>query len=402
MARPLEGLRVLDLSHVMAGPVCAMMLADLGADVIKIEKGPAGDDSRKMAPPWVGADEARESAAFMMVNRNKRGIVLDLKSVRGKADFLKLVDGADVLVENFRAGALDKLGLGFTDLHTRNPRLVYCAVSGFGRTGPQAAKGGYDLMAQALTGHMSFTGEGEGRPPVKSGAPIADITAGLLAAIGVLAALQMRERTGRGQMVDTSLLEAGAILTYWQSAMHLADGRVAKPMGSAHPLDGPYQAFKAADGWLTVGAANQANWLRLVEALEAPHLAHDPRFADNPARMAHLAALVEALTPLFRRRTRDAWIARLEAHGVPTAPVLDIGEALAHPQLAARDMLPVVPHATLGEVRTLGCPIKFSHAQAGPTRGAPTLGQHTAEVLADILAEAPADGAGFAGGRAAE
>jgi crotonobetainyl-CoA:carnitine CoA-transferase CaiB-like acyl-CoA transferase len=380
VSRPLEGLRVLDLSHVMAGPVCAMMLADLGADVIKIEKGPGGDDSRKMAPPWIGT----ESAAFMMVNRNKRGIVLDLKSEQGRVDFLALVDTADVMVENFRAGALDKLGLGFEALHARNARLVYCSVSGFGRSGPYAQKGGYDLMAQALTGHMSFTGEGGSRPPVKAGAPIADITAGLLATIGVLAALQMRERTGSGQMVDTSLMEAGAILSYWQAAMHLADGRIAAPMGSAHPLDAPYQAFEAADGWLTVGAANQANWLRLVAALDAPALAADPRFADNPARMEHLDELVAALTPLFRKRTRDDWIAHLEAHGVPTAPVLHIGEALAHPQLAARDMLPTVHHATEGEVRTLGCPIKFSHAVSGPQRGAPTLGQHTAEVLAEL------------------
>ena len=377
---PLTGLRVIDLTHVMAGPVCAMMLADLGADVIKIEKGPHGDDSRKMAPPWIGA----ESAAFLMVNRNKRGIVLDLKSDAGRADFLALVDGADILIENFRAGALDKLGLGYDALRVRNPRLIYCAVSGFGRTGPFSDKGGYDLMAQAMSGLMSFTGEGAGRPPVKTGSPVADITAGLLATVGILAAVSMRTRTGRGQMVDTSLMEAASILTFWQSAMFFADGRIAGPMGSAHPLDAPYQAFETADGWITVGAANQANWLRLVQALETPELADDPRFADNPARMRHLDDLVAAVSPLFRTRTRADWISRLEAHQVPTAPVLNIAEALRHPQMTARRMVVPVEHSALGTVETLGCPIKFSDAATGPYRGAPMLGEHTAEVLAEL------------------
>jgi crotonobetainyl-CoA:carnitine CoA-transferase CaiB-like acyl-CoA transferase len=377
---PLAGLRVLDLTHVMAGPVCAMMLADLGADVIKIEKGPAGDDSRKMAPPWIGG----ESAAFLMVNRNKRGIVLDLKSEHGRADFLALVDGADVVIENFRAGALDKLGLGHDALSARNPRLVYCAVSGFGRIGPLSSKGGYDLMAQAMSGLMSFTGERDGRPPIKSGSPVADITAGLLATIGILAAVQMRARTGKGQMVDTSLMEAASILTYWQSAMFLADGRIAGPMGSAHPLDAPYQAFETADGWITVGAANQANWLRLVQVLDTPELARDPRFADNPSRMLHLDELVAAMTPLFRTHTRAEWLARLEAGGVPAAPVLNIAEALRHPQMTARNMVVAVEHSTLGTVETLGCPIKFSDADAGPRRGAPTLGEHTADVLNEL------------------
>jgi crotonobetainyl-CoA:carnitine CoA-transferase CaiB-like acyl-CoA transferase len=382
MRSPLEGLRVLDLTHVMAGPVAAMFLADLGADVVKIERAPSGDDSRHMAPPWIG----QESAAFMMVNRGKRGIVLDLKSDVGRADFLALVDEADILVENFRAGALDKLGLGFADLSARNPRLIYCAVSGFGRTGPFANKGGYDLMAQALSGLMSYTGEGHGRPPVKAGAPVADITAGLLATIGILAAVVMRQTTGRGQMVDTSLLEAGTILGYWQAAMHLADGRVAEPMGSAHPLDAPYQAFETSDGWITVGAANQANWFRLVGVLGEPGLSEDARFADNPSRMENLDALVAALAPLFRQRARAEWIAALEAAGVPVAPVLDVGEALSHPQVVARRMVVDVEHATLGAVRTLGCPIKFSDAEAGPRRGAPRLGEHTDEVLGALAA----------------
>ena len=307
LAGPLAGIRVVELAHIMAGPVCGLMLADLGADVVKVEKLPGGDDSRRFVPPSIGG----ESAAFMMMNRNKRGIAVDLKTEGGREAVRRLLVRADVVVENYRRGTMERLGLGYETLRRDNPGLVYCEISGFGRTGPYADRGGFDLIAQGMSGLMSITGEGPGRPPVKVGAPVTDVTAGILAAMGVLAAYVRRLGTGEGQRVDTSLFEAGIVHTYWQSAIALATGVSPGPMGSAHPLNAPYQAFATADGWINIGAANQANWLRLVGVLEAPELAEDPRFADNAARMRNLPALVEALAAPLRRRTTAEWPERL-------------------------------------------------------------------------------------------
>jgi crotonobetainyl-CoA:carnitine CoA-transferase CaiB-like acyl-CoA transferase len=278
---PLEGLKVIDLSHIMAGPACSMLLADMGADVIKVEKIPGGDDARRMVPPTVGD----ESAAFLIMNRNKRGIALDLKTEAGRGVLSRLLKDADVLIENYRLGTMEKMGFGYETLHALNPKLVYCSISGFGRTGPYADRGGFDLVAQGMTGLMSITGEGPGGPPMKAGAPVTDITAGILACVGVLAALHARASSGQGQMVDTSLFEAGITHTYWHSAICFATGQAPGPMGSAHPLNAPYQAFPASDGWINIGAANQENWLRLLAALEAPELGNDPRFANNAQRM---------------------------------------------------------------------------------------------------------------------
>jgi len=374
---PLTGVRVIELAHVMAGPTCGLMLADLGADVVKVEKIPHGDDTRRMAPPAVGG----EAAAYLMMNRNKRGIAVDFKREEGQAIGRRLISAADVVIENFRKGTLERLGLGYDALRELNPGVIYCEVSGFGRTGPYAERGGFDLIAQGMSGLMSITGEAPGRPPVKCGAPVTDITAGILAAMGVLAAYVHRLKTGEGQRVDTSLFEAGIVQTYWQSAIALATGQAPGPLGSAHPLTAPYQAFETADGWITIGAANQANWLRLTEALEASPLRDDPRFATNDARMANLPALVAALTPLLKRRTTANWLERLEAAAVPAGPVLDVAEMLADPQTAAREMVVSVPHSRLGTVETLGAPVKFSATPASVTRGAPLLGEHTREVL---------------------
>lgn len=381
MAGPLAGIRVVELAHIMAGPVCGLMLADLGAEVIKVERAPDGDDTRRSVPPEIEG----ESAAFLMMNRNKRGIALDLKKEKGREVLLRLLDGADVLIENYRRGTMERLGLGYEQvLRPRNPRLIYCAVSGWGRTGPYADRAGFDLVAQGVSGLMSITGEGPGRPPVKVGAPVTDITAGILAALGVVAALVQRERTGEGQMVDTSLLEGGVVHTYWHSAITFATGISPGPMGSAHPLNAPYQAFRTADGWINVGAANQANWLRLVRAIEAPHLAEDPRFIDNAARMRHLKELEAELTRVFETRTTAEWLQILDEAGVPAGPVLTIAEMHDHPQVRARRMVVDVPHTKLGSQRTLGCPVKFSAAESGPVRGAPLLGEHTREVLAEL------------------
>jgi crotonobetainyl-CoA:carnitine CoA-transferase CaiB-like acyl-CoA transferase len=374
---PLAGLKVIELSHVMAGPTCGLMLADMGANVIKVEKIPGGDDTRRSVPPAI----VGESAAYLMMNRNKRGVALDLKTEGGKRVLRRLLADADVVTENYRRDTMAKMGFGYDALKADNPRLIYCSISGFGRTGPYADRGGFDLVAQGMSGLMSITGEGPGRPPVKVGAPVTDITAGLLACMGILAALNHRHATGRGQMVDTSLFEAGITHTYWQSAIAFATGTAPAPMGSAHPLNAPYQAFQTADGWITVGAANQPNWLRLVEVLEAPELAGDPRFRTNQDRMAHLAELTEALTMHFRSRTSAEWLARLDAAGMPAGPVLDIVQMQQDPQALARAMIVETDHPVAGPVKALGLPVKFSDSPGSVIRPAPLYGQHTREVL---------------------
>ncbi|MBS1254998.1 MAG: Acetyl-CoA:oxalate CoA-transferase [Deltaproteobacteria bacterium] len=376
---PLDGVRVIELAHIMAGPCCGLMLADMGADVIKLEKAPAGDDSRRFLPPDIDG----ESAAFMMMNRNKRGIVVDLKTEDGKQVLSRLLAKADVVIENYRKGTMERLGLGYESLKKTNPGLIYCEISGFGRTGPYAERGGFDLIAQGMSGLMSITGEAPGRPPIKCGAPMADITAGILGAMGVLAAYIERAKTGKGQRVDTSLFEAGIVHTYWQSAIAMASGTSPGPMGSAHPLNAPYEAFETSDGWITLGAANQANWLKLLDLIAAPELGEDPRFKDNHDRITHRFELAGALAPIFLTRTSDEWLSRLEAAGVPAGPVLDVAEMHRDPQTLAREMVTEVPHTKLGLVKTLGAPVKFSATPGGVTHGAPLLGEHTREVLSE-------------------
>src|SRR6202140_4943371 len=271
---PLTGMKVVDLTHVMAGPTCTLMLADMGADVIKIEKIPAGDDTRYM----VAAKTGDEAASFLMMNRNKKGIALDLKKPGGAKVLGRLIGSADVLVENFGPGVMDRLGFGYAETSKANPALIYCSLSGFGRTGPYKHRRGFDLMAQAMSGIMSFTGDGPDSPPVKCGAPLSDITAGILAAMGILAAYTHRLKTGEGQWVETSLFEAALVQTYWQSAIALATGVAPRAMGSAHPLNAPYQAFETSDGWIVVGGANRKHWLLMLEAIGALELATDPRF----------------------------------------------------------------------------------------------------------------------------
>jgi crotonobetainyl-CoA:carnitine CoA-transferase CaiB-like acyl-CoA transferase len=374
---PLKDVKVIDLSHIMAGPTCSIFLADMGADVIKVERMPDGDDSRRMVPPTI----ADESAAFLIMNRNKRGLALDLRTEGGRNVLFRLLKDADVVIENFRRGTMERMGFGYDALRALNPRLIYCAISGFGRTGPYADRGGFDLVAQGMTGLMSITGEGPGHPPTKVGAPVTDITAGILACVGILAALHARESSGQGQMVDTSLFEAGIVQTYWHSAMCFATGQAPGPMGTAHPLNAPYQAFPTSDGWITVGAANQGNWLRLVEALEAPELRDDSRFATNADRMCNLELLTATLTRLFKRRSSAEWLRRLEQAGVPAGPVLKVGQMHQDPQALAREMIVQTEHPSAGHVKAIGLPIKFSDTPGGVRRPAPLFGQDTREIL---------------------
>jgi crotonobetainyl-CoA:carnitine CoA-transferase CaiB-like acyl-CoA transferase len=377
---PLAGLKVIELAHIMAGPVCGQLLADMGADVIKVEKVPGGDDTRRMVPPEIDG----ESAAFMILNRNKRGTAINIKSEAGKSVLLKMLGEADVVIENFRVGTMERLGLGYENLHQLNHGLIYCQITGFGRSGPYADRAGFDLIAQGMSGLMSVTGEGPGHPPIKAGVPVGDISAGMLAAMGILAAYIHRLKTGEGQLVDTSLLEASIVNTAWVSAIFLATGISPGALGSAHPLAAPYQALPTSDGWVNVGAANQANWLRLVEVINQPELATDPRFSDNSARMQNLPALIEILTQSFKQRDTADWLARLQDVGVPASPVLSIGDMLKDPQVLAREMVVDVEHSHLGTTKALGSPVKFSATPTSIRHGAPLLGEHTREVLAEF------------------
>ncbi|MDH3741277.1 MAG: CoA transferase [Hyphomicrobiales bacterium] len=376
MSGPLAGCRVIELAHIMAGPVCGLMLADMGADVVKVEK-PQGDDTRRFLPP----DIKGESAAYMMMNRNKRGIVLNLKTPEGIDTLRRLIASADVVIENYRKGAMEKFDLGYETLKKDNPGLIFAEISGFGRTGPYAERGGFDLIAQGMSGLMSITGEGPGRPPVKVGAPVSDITAGIIGAMGIAAAYAHKLKTGQGQKVDTSLFEAAITQTYWQSAIAFATGTPPGPMGSAHPLNAPYQAFRTSDGWINVGAANQANWEKLITITGAGHLGQDPRFTDNKARITNRLDLEAELNKIMPARTTADWLKLFDDGGLPAGPVFSVADMHADPQTIARDMVPVVEHPVAGEVKTIGLPVKFSETPGGVHRPAPLLGQHTTEVL---------------------
>ncbi|MCR9176032.1 MAG: CoA transferase [Alphaproteobacteria bacterium] len=396
---PLAGMTVIELCHHMAGPTCGLMLADMGADVIKIEKIAGGDDSRRSVPPEIKG----EPAAFMMMNRNKRGVVLDLKTEKGVAALRKLIGKADVVTENFRPGVMERLGLGYDTLKESNPGLIYASISGFGRSGPYAKRGGFDLIAQGMSGLMSITGERPDGPPVKVGAPMCDITAGLLLALGICAAYSHRIKTGEGQRLDTSLFEAGITHTYWQSAIAFATGVAPRAMGSAHPLNAPYQAVKCTDGYINIGANGKVFWEKMLGLIGAPQLADDPRFRTNGDRLANLKALEAELNARFETQSCAHWLGVLEEAGIPAGPILDVIQMHNDPQTAARHMVPTVDHPVAGEVQTIGLPIKFEGTPGRVAAPAPIFGQHTAEVLRELgysdddIAEMGRDGAAHLG-----
>ena len=378
-APPLEGVKVLDLTQIMAGPYCAMTLGDMGADVVKVEKPNGGDDARRMGPPFIEG----ESAAFLGINRNKRSVVVDMRTDDGREIVQELARRSDILIQNFRPGSLERMGLGYEQVREINPAIIYCTISGFGATGPYARRGGFDLVAQGMSGLMSVTGH-PGAPPTKIGAPICDLNAGMFAAIGILTAYVNRLRTGTGQHVDTSLLEGGIAYTFWESAMYFATGEPPGPMGSAHRLTAPYQSFETADGYINVGAANQANWERLCAAIGRDELASDPRFARPRDRMENLGALVSTLEETFARETSGHWLTALEAAGVPAGPIYTLDEVYADPQVRARDMVVETEHPTAGRVRNIGIPVKLSETPGAFRRPAPALGEHTDEVLREL------------------
>ena len=376
-APALTGLRVLELTQVMAGPFCGQVLADMGADVVKVEPPDGGDQSRHSLGFTMTGDD---TAAFMAVNRNKRSVALDLKDDAQRDVFLQLVRTADVLIENYRPGVADRLGVGWEALEAVNPRLIYASVSGFGQTGPYAMRPGFDLIAQGLAGIMSVTGE-PGGEPVKCGVPVSDLSAGLFCAVGVLSAVVARERTGRGQRIDTSLFEGALALSIWESAELWATGRTPEPLGSAHRLTAPYQALRTRDGHITVGANNQRLWERLCAAIGRDELVSDPRFATNEARMEHRPALAAELEAALADRSTAEWVGALLEAGVPAGPIHDYREVFEDPHTLAREMMVELEHPVEGTVRALGIPVKLSATPGRVRRPAPLLGEHTEEVL---------------------
>lgn len=373
-AAALEGIRVLDVTQVMAGPFCAMMLADLGATVIKVEP-PAGDSTRQM-PGFVGAD----SPAFNAVNRGKRSIVLDLKTSEGREVFRRLARSSDIVIENYRPGVMTALGLDYAALSPANPRLIYASISGYGQTGPQRGKGGFDLIAQGVAGIMSITGE-PGGAPVKAGVPVTDLGAGLFALVGILAALEHRHRTGAGQQVDTSLVDAGVALSVWEATEYFSGIGVPTALGSAHRMNAPYQAIRCADGYITLGAANQRLFRRLCDVLGHAEWGDDPAFADNASRVTHRDALAARIESITLAQPRGHWLSLLEVNDIPCGPINNYAQVFADPQVIAREMVVETDHPTLGHLKTLGSPIKMSATPPDVSRRAPQFGEHTDEVL---------------------
>lgn len=375
-AGPLAGLTVLDMTRVLSGPYCTMLLGDMGARVIKIEQPGRGDDTRAWGPPFVGG----ESAYFLSVNRNKESVTLDFKQPEGRDILDRLIGQADVLVENFRPGTMARLGLDHASLEARHPRLVYCSVSGFGQSGPRLSYPGYDAVIQAEGGLMSVTGEADG-PPYRVGVAIADLVAGLLAAQGVALALFARERSGRGQYVDISMFDGVLSLLSYHASIFLTTGSTSSRVGNRHATIAPYETFLAEDGELFLAVGNDEQFRRFCAVAGLPDLVEDARFATNPGRVVQAEALRTRIAPVMAQRTRDRWIEGLTAAGVPCGAVRDVGEALSDPQVLARRMIEAVEHAALGTVKVLGVPIKMSMTPGSVRDAPPLLGQHTRSVL---------------------
>ena len=377
---PLDGITVLDLTRVLSGPYCTMLLGDMGARVIKIEHPGRGDDTRAWGPPFVHG----ESAYFLSINRNKESVTLDFKHPEGRAVLDRLIAQADVVVENFRPGTLAKRGLDYDTLAQKHPRLVYCSISGFGQDGPKRDRPGYDAVVQAEGGLMSVTGAADG-PPYRLGVAIADLVAGLLAAQGVTLALFARERTGRGQQVDIAMLDGVAALLSYQAGIFFATGDAPRRMGNRHPTIVPYETFEAADGEFVLAVGNDEQFRRFCQVAGAAEIADDERFATNPARVRNYDVFRPRIAAILRRRTRAEWMTALTASGVPCGSVRDVAEVLSDPHLEARRMIEVVEHAAAGSMRVLGVPIKLSDTPGRVRTAPPTLGQHTTAVLRNDL-----------------
>jgi crotonobetainyl-CoA:carnitine CoA-transferase CaiB-like acyl-CoA transferase len=378
--RPLDGIRVLDLTRVLSGPYCTMQLGDLGAEVIKVERPVDGDDTRAFAPPFQG-DQA---AYFLSVNRNKKSITLDMKCERGKDILWRLIDASDVIVENFRPGAMDRLGLGYEAVAAHRPSIVYCSISGFGDTGIQKDRPGYDVIVQGEAGIMDVTGPSDG-PPYKVGVAVADLVSGLNASQGILAALYTRQSTGRGQYVRISMYEAVASLLTFNASIFYATGDSPRRRGNAHPTIVPYETFEAADGWLNIGVANDDLWQRFCAAAERQDLKSDSRFAKASDRVRNRELLVPLVKSIIHERTRDEWLKRLDKAGVPSGAIRTVGEVCQSDVLSARDMVAEMQHVSAGTVKAIKNPMHLSQTPLDLYKAPPALGEHTKEILIEVL-----------------
>ncbi|HDL89755.1 MAG TPA: CoA transferase [Thermodesulforhabdus norvegica] len=379
-AKPLAGVKVLDLSRVLAGPYCSMMLGDLGADVIKVERPKVGDETREWGPPEAGG----ESAYYLCVNRNKRSITVDLKSPEGQEIIRRLAKRSDIVLENYKVGTLQRFGLGYEDLKRVNPSIIYCSITGFGQNGPYKDRPGYDFIIQGMGGIMSITGEPDG-PPMKVGVAIVDITAGLFACSAILAALYHREKTGKGQYIDIALLDAMVAWLANVGSNYLVSGEIPKRYGNAHPNIVPYEPFKTKDGtYINIGVGNDRQWKKFCEIAGLEHLADDPRFATNPQRVIHRKELIPIIAEKMLERTADEWLSELEKNKIPCGPINTLDRVFSDPQVLARQMVVEVPHPTASSVKLVASPMKLSETPCTVERHPPLLGEHTDEVLKEI------------------
>ena len=379
MARALEGIKVLDLSRALAGPYCTMMLADMGAEVIKLEMPGRGDDSRSWGPPFVEG----ESAYFMSINRNKKSITLNMKSDKSTEIVHKLIKQSDVLVENFRPGAMERLGLGYEQVKAMNPRIIYCSISGFGQDGPYRMLPGFDQVLQGMGGLMSITGEAGG-PPIKVGVAIADISGGMFAANGVLVALYNREKTGKGQMVDVSLLDSQVAWLTYRAGAYFASGEIPQPMGSGHPVIVPYQAFKAKDVFVNIAVGNDQLWERFCKAVGLEKVMNDPKFAINAKRVENREEIVKIIGDLIVTKNGEEWLKILTDAGIPCGPIYTVDKIFADPQVLHREMVKELDHPKAGKIKVTGIPVKLSETPGEVKTTPPVLGQHTQEILSEL------------------
>jgi|TARA_B100001750_G_scaffold236380_1_gene240136 crotonobetainyl-CoA:carnitine CoA-transferase CaiB-like acyl-CoA transferase len=374
--RALDGVQILDCTQILAGPFCTMLLADMGADVIKIEKPAGGDDTRRMGPPFV--DDT--AAAFLMVNRNKRSITVDLKNENGIYIFKELAKKSDILVENLRPGTMEKLGLSYSEIRSIKPEIVYCSISGFGATGPYSKRSGFDLVAQGMSGHMSFTGHPDSEP-VKLSVPISDLNAGMFAAYGILSAYINRLKTGEGQYLDTSLLEAGIAYTMWESASLFYEDVIPTPVGSRHRMAAPYQAYSTSDGYINIGVANQGTWIRLCDSMDRAEMKDDPRFSTNAKRVENLSILKVEIEKTLQQHDTEHWWNQFIKFNVPSGPIYDMKQVYEDKHVQAREMMLDIKHPSLGDIKNVGFGVKLSGTPASVRMPPPDLGQHNQEVL---------------------
>lgn len=377
MAAALDDIKVVDITRTLAGPFCTMLLGDMGADVVKIEEPSQGDETRHWTPFWNG-----ESTQFLTFNRNKRSITVNLKEPEGVELVRRMAAGADVMIESFRAGALDRMGLGYDDISSLNPGIVYCSISGYGRTGPMSDMPGYDLIIQAYSGLMHLTGE-PGGLPLRVGFSLVDLFAGMMAYGAILTALRQRDRTGRGQWVEASLLDGQVAALSYHATRYLGTGEEPQRMGSGHPSLVPYQSFASSDGYFIVGCANQGLWERMCRGIGRADLLEDPRFATNTDRVAHREECVGILMDVFKRKTTDHWVALINDAGVPCGPINRVSEVVTNPQVLARNMIAEMEHPNVPHLKTPNSPLKLSDSPAAVRRPPPLLGQHNAEVLGE-------------------